>query len=80
MTCTPCCFLLFAAALAAPAAEPVPLFDGKTLAGWASLDGGKPGDGWEVANGTIHRKAKGGDLYLGASLATSTSASSSRCP
>ena len=56
--------LLFAAALASPAAAPVSLFDGKSLAGWASLDGGKPGDGWEVVNGTIHRKAKGGDLYL----------------
>jgi Domain of Unknown Function (DUF1080) len=33
-----------------------PLFDGKTLLGWTTLDGKPVKEGWEVANGMIHRK------------------------
>jgi hypothetical protein len=33
-----------------------PLFDGKTLLGWTTLDGKPVNDGWEVVNGSIHRK------------------------
>ncbi|BCX46343.1 glycosyl hydrolase [Haloferula helveola] len=40
----------------------VSLFDGKTLEGWTSSNGGKPGKGWEVVDGSIHRAAKSGDL------------------
>ena len=60
--------LLLAAPLLARAADPVALFDGKTLAGWTNAAGGPPPEGWEVADGTLHRKAKGGDLYLGREL------------
>jgi hypothetical protein len=38
------------------------LFDGKSLAGWTSASGGKPGDGWKIEDGTLHRVAKAGDL------------------
>lgn len=38
------------------------LFDGKTLQGWTSRDGGAPGAGWKVTEGTIHRAGAGGDL------------------
>lgn len=45
------------------AADAVSLFDGKTLAGWNAADGGKPGAGWVVDNGTIHLNGiKGGNL------------------
>jgi hypothetical protein len=40
----------------------ISLFDGKTLDGWTSPTGGKPGAGWKVEDGCIHREAKGGDL------------------
>lgn len=40
----------------------ISLFDGKTLDGWTSPTGGKPGAGWKVEDGSIHREAKGGDL------------------
>ena len=40
----------------------VDLFDGKTLSGWESADGGKPGEGWKVEDGAIHRVGKAGDL------------------
>lgn len=60
--------LLLAAPLLAPAADPVSLFDGKTLAGWTNAAGGPPPEGWEAADGTLHRKAKGGDLYLAREL------------
>jgi hypothetical protein len=46
------------------AAKPVELFDGKTLTGWTNKEGGAPGAGWQVTEGTLHRKAAGGDLYL----------------
>ena len=51
-------------AMAARGAEEktVSLFDGKTLDGWESAKGGKPGDGWKVEDGTIHRAGGGGDL------------------
>lgn len=39
-----------------------PLFDGKSLSGWTSASGGKPGDGWKVEDGSIHRAGKSGDL------------------
>lgn len=44
------------------AEKPVSLFDGKTLDGWESAKGGKPGDGWKVEDGCIHRAGGGGDL------------------
>lgn len=40
----------------------VSLFDGKTLDGWESAKGGKPGEGWKVEEGCIHRVGGGGDL------------------
>ena len=39
------------------------LFDGETLAGWTDASGKPPGNGWVVERGTIHRRAKSGDLY-----------------
>ena len=65
--------LLLPALLAAPflswcapagrAAEPVVLFDGKSLEAWASSKGGAPGAGWVIeADGSLHRKEKTGDL------------------
>lgn len=39
-----------------------PLFDGKTLKGWTSGNGGEPGKGWKVEDGCIHRAGAGGDL------------------
>ncbi|WP_193211588.1 3-keto-disaccharide hydrolase [Luteolibacter marinus] len=49
---------------AATAEEPawISLFDGKTLSGWTSATGGKPGEGWKVEEGSIHRAGKAGDL------------------
>ncbi|MDB6079851.1 MAG: hypothetical protein JWO82_3598 [Akkermansiaceae bacterium] len=38
------------------------LFDGKSLAGWTSASGGKPGEGWKIEDGALHRVAKAGDL------------------
>ncbi|MCB1095926.1 MAG: DUF1080 domain-containing protein [Verrucomicrobiae bacterium] len=40
-----------------------PLFDGKSLAGWTNGAGKEIGVGWEVADGAIHRKDKGGDIF-----------------
>ena len=39
------------------------LFDGETSAGWKKI-GEKdfPKEGWEIADGCLHRKSKGGDL------------------
>src|SRR4051794_32025578 len=42
--------------------EFVPLFDGKTLAGWNDGNGKPPAQGWEVVDGAIHRTARGGYL------------------
>jgi hypothetical protein len=36
--------------------EPAPLFDGKTLDGWTTLDGKPVTRGWEVVDGMIHLK------------------------
>ncbi|MCW1886553.1 DUF1080 domain-containing protein [Luteolibacter flavescens] len=36
----------------------IPLFDGKSLAGWTSDNGGKPGEGWKVEDGALHRTGK----------------------
>ncbi len=53
-----------ALATAAWGADPVPLFDGKSLSGW--LSGGKPaeaGKGWVIEEGgVLHRADRGGDL------------------
>lgn len=54
--------VLFAANSVAEESAWKPLFDGKTLAGWESATGGKPGEGWRVADGCLHRAAKSGDL------------------
>ncbi len=40
----------------------ISLFDGKSLAGWTSTGGGKPGEGWKVERGVLHRASAGGDL------------------
>ncbi len=56
-------FLLTAFSL--HAADPVPLFNGKDLSGWTTVDG-KPmtAAGWVAdKDGVLHRAAKGGDLY-----------------
>jgi hypothetical protein len=53
--------LIFAGMLASVAGAEE-LFDGKTLDGWESATGGKPGEGWKVENGCIHRSGKSGDL------------------
>ena len=53
---------LFVTAAGAKESEWMPLFDGKSLKGWTSTNGGSVGDGWEVENGEIHRKGKGGDM------------------
>ena len=38
---------------------PAPLFDGRSLENWTSLDGSPVSDGWEVVDGVIHlRKGK----------------------
>ena len=40
--------------------EPLPSpFDGKSLAGWTTLDGKPVTQGWEVVDGTIHLKKEG---------------------
>ncbi len=50
-------------ALSVRAAEPISLFDGKTLEGWTDKKGGAPSAGWVVEDGAIFRKAGGGDIY-----------------
>lgn len=40
----------------------IQLFDGKSLEGWTAPGGGKPGEGWKVVDGTLHRAGAGGDL------------------
>jgi hypothetical protein len=45
------------------AAEPVSLFDGKSLAGWTGPDGKEPGPGWSVADGVLHLNGQGGNLF-----------------
>lgn len=69
-----CCFTLCSISTAAgqsanlpPAStpirgNPVPLFDGTTLDGWATRTG-DASKNWVVDNGTIFRKSNGGDLY-----------------
>jgi hypothetical protein len=45
---------------AARGGEPLPSpFDGKSLAGWTTLDGKPVTQGWEVIDGTIHLKKEG---------------------
>jgi len=57
-------FLLLLTALTATAADPVPLFNGKDLTGWTTIDGKPVATGWVVENdGVLHRATKGGDLY-----------------
>lgn len=55
--------LSLAAVCSLHAAEPVSLFDGKSLAGWTGQDGAKPGAGWVVQDGLLHLNGeKGGNL------------------
>src|SRR5262245_32595077 len=57
--------VLAAVGAAAPDSEDgfVPLFDGKTLDGWKDVNGKAPSAGWEVVDGSIHRKGlKAGNL------------------
>lgn len=42
--------------------KPVPLFDGKSLAGWEMQDG-SPSKNWIIQDGAIFRASQGGDLY-----------------
>ena len=43
----------------------VSLFDGETLKGWTNAKGGEVKEGgWIAADGVLHRKSEGGDLYL----------------
>ncbi|MDB6120386.1 MAG: hypothetical protein JWO08_4167 [Verrucomicrobiaceae bacterium] len=47
------------------ASEWASLLDGKSLAGWTSADGGKPGEGWNVeADGVLHLSGKGAGILL----------------
>ena len=46
-----------------------PLFNGVDLSGWTSVEGGAPGEGWKVVDGTIFREKNGGDLYFDAAIA-----------
>jgi 3-keto-disaccharide hydrolase len=60
------CMLGFglASALGAPGEGWTDLFDGKSLDGWASLDGRAPSGKWKVEDGVLHLTASGGaDLY-----------------
>lgn len=41
-----------------------PLFNGVDLSGWTNVEGGAPGEGWKVVDGTIFREKNGGDLYF----------------
>lgn len=41
-----------------------PLFNGVDLSGWTSVEGGAPGEGWKVVDGTIFREKNAGDLYF----------------
>ncbi len=52
--------LLFSAAFAEE--EWIPLFDGKSLEGWTTLDGDPVTRGWEVRDGAIYRAGRGGDI------------------
>jgi Domain of Unknown Function (DUF1080) len=57
-------FFLAVLTLTAIAAEPVPLFNGKDLAGWTTADGKPVTGGWLAESGGIlHRASRGGDLY-----------------
>ncbi|WP_395089327.1 DUF1080 domain-containing protein [Armatimonas sp.] len=44
------------------AADPTPLFDGKTLTGWTTVAGKPVTAGWEVSERTIHRATKAMDI------------------
>ncbi len=46
----------------ASAEEAKTLFDGATFTGWTLASGAPVGAGWEVKDGAIHRKEKGGDI------------------
>jgi hypothetical protein len=55
-----CLLLCAAVANFALAQEALPSpFDGKSLAGWTTLDGKPVTQGWEVVDGTIHLKKEG---------------------
>ena len=41
-----------------------PLFNGVDLSGWTSVEGGAPGEGGKVVDGTIFREKNAGDLYF----------------
>jgi hypothetical protein len=43
-------------------AEPVSLFDGKTLTGWTTPLGKPITTGWDVQDGALHRAMRGGDI------------------
>ena len=42
--------------------SPVSLLESETLEGWSRVDKKPVTDGWEVVDGTLHRKAKAGDI------------------
>jgi len=47
---------------ASDAVEPIDLFNGKNLDGWTTLDGKPVKKGWQVVNGVLHRKSRGGHI------------------
>lgn len=49
-------------ALGLHAAEPVSLFDGKSLAGWSAAGGKEPGPGWKIEDGVLVLDGVGGNL------------------
>jgi hypothetical protein len=53
--------VLGGSAMAEPGAATA-LFNGKDLSGWTAANGGKPGKGWKIEDGVIHRAEGGGDL------------------
>ncbi|NWG12380.1 MAG: DUF1080 domain-containing protein [Acidobacteria bacterium] len=60
--CCGCLLVITGPADAAPGEEWHPLFDGRSLAGWANEKGEPPVTGWAVENGVLHRAGRGGSL------------------
>jgi hypothetical protein len=48
--------------VSAQSGEWVSLFDGKSFNGWSQAGGKAPDAGWQVEEGMIHLKGKGGNL------------------
>ncbi len=48
---------------ASASTESISLFDGKSLDGWVTESGQPVTRGWKVADGTIHRESRGGNIF-----------------